>query len=900
MLGFPFRAYPEITLPEKYVGVKVPQFSFSRLTGADPVLGVEMASTGEVACFGRDKFEAYIKALMATGMSMPKKNILFSIGSYKEKMEMLPMVQKLHRLGFNLFATSGTADFIQEHGIPVKYLEAITETDSQKSEYSLTQHLANNLIDLYINLPSKNRYRRPASYMSKGYQSRRMAVDYAVPLVTNVKCAKLLIEAIIRQPSLEVDSVDYKTSHRTFTLPGLINIQAYAPKVADVNSDSFQKATAASLEGGFTVAQVIPLGVENPKSLQSMHNNAIQARCDYVLSVSATPDNVTGLDVIEDDVQSLYIPFNKLSGNVNKVATIASHFGSWPSGKPIVTDARSTDLASILLLASLHGRSIHVTNVCKRDDISLIALSKARDLQVTCDVAVYSLFFSREEYPEATFLPSAKDQKALWDNLDKIDMFSVGTIPLELAQVVGKEENASSGMAESISLLLSAVAEGRLSLDDITTRFHDNPKTIFDLPDQSNTYVEVEMDRKMTFDAGQGVWSPLAGKPIKGGIDRVVFYGKTVRLAGVNVAQSTGRDLTVAGPIRKQRAARSSFSQQTKPATSSITGIPSPTRPNQVTTSPIIKPTTETGQPNLMSLTSQKSDLTALRSHPSFRRRHILSVKQFSRDDLHVLFTLASELRTQVEKYGSADILKGRVLCSLFFEPSTRTSASFDAAMKRCGGTVVTIPVDKSSVAKGESLADTIRTLGCYADGVVMRHPIPGSVQTASKFSPVPIINAGDGTGEHPTQAFLDIYTIREELGTVNGLTITMVGDLKNGRTVHSLVKLLCLYNVHLNFVSPPSLNLPESIKSETRKAGVSVYETPRLDDVIGKSDVIYMTRVQQERFSSVHEFEAVKDAYILDNATMEKAKPTTIVMHPLPRLQEIDPNLDFDNRKSW
>ncbi|TIB63545.1 hypothetical protein E3P77_03468 [Wallemia ichthyophaga] len=898
MCNFPFKPYPEINLPEKYVGVKVPQFSFSRLSGADPVLGVEMASTGEVACFGRDKYEAYVKALMATGMHMPKKNILFSIGSYKEKMEMLPVVQNLNRQGYNLFATSGTADFIQEHGIPVKYLEAITETDSQKSEYSLTQHLANNLIDLYINLPSKNRYRRPASFMSKGYQSRRMAVDYAIPLVTNVKCAKLLIEAILRRPSLEVDSVDYKTSHRTFTLPGLINVQGYTDKIAEPNSDAFEKASLAALEGGFTVSQVIPMGVENAKSLQTMYTNAQKSRCDYVLSVSATPDNVDGLDAIEEDVQSLYVPFNKLSGNVNKVATIASHFGSWPSGKPIVTDARSTDLASILLLASLHGRSIHVTNVSNRDDISLIALSKGRDLKVTCDVAVYSLFFSREDYPAATVLPTKSDQQALWDNLDKIDMFSVGTVPHELAVAVGQAANASAGMAESVSLLLSAVAENKLSLEDIISRFHDAPKTIFDLPDQPSTYVEVEMDRPATFSVGSGLWSPLSGKPVKGQVDRVVFYGKTVRLAGVNVAKSSGRDLTVAGPIRKQRNARSSFSQQTRPATQSITGVPSPTK---ATSMEAASPTEVTHPTSLIgSIATGKSNLTALKSHPAFRRRHILSVKQFSRDDLHVLFTLASELRTHVEKYGSADILKGRVLCSLFFEPSTRTSASFDAAMKRCGGTVLTIPVDKSSVAKGESLADTIRTLGCYADGVVMRHPQPGSVQTASKFSPVPIINAGDGTGEHPTQAFLDIYTIREELGTVNGLTITLVGDLKNGRTVHSLVKLLNLYNVHLNFVSPLTLNMPDSIKAECRKAGVTYFETPRLDEVIGKSDVIYMTRVQQERFNSVHEFEAVKDAYILDNATMDRAKPTTIVMHPLPRLQEIDPNLDFDNRAAY
>ena len=201
MLGLPIEPYPASNLPPDYVGIKVPQFSFGRLAGADPILGVEMASTGEVACFGKDKYEAYLKALLSTGMTMPKKNVLLSIGSFKEKLEMLPSVQKLHALGYNIFATAGTSDFLQEHGVPVKYLEALEDEDegkSQKSEYSLNQHIANNLIDLYINLPSKNRYRRPASYMSKGYRSRRMAVDFAIPLVTNVKCAKLFIEALAR------------------------------------------------------------------------------------------------------------------------------------------------------------------------------------------------------------------------------------------------------------------------------------------------------------------------------------------------------------------------------------------------------------------------------------------------------------------------------------------------------------------------------------------------------------------------------------------------------------------------------------------------------------------------------------------------------------------------------
>ncbi|KAG9627583.1 carbamoyl-phosphate synth, partial [Aureobasidium melanogenum] len=195
MTGLPLQEYPPVTMPADYIGVKVPQFSFSRLSGADPVTGVEMASTGEVACFGRTKYEAYMKALVATGFRLPKKNILLSIGAYKDKQELLPSIEKLHKLGYSLYATAGTADFLEEHGVPCKFLEALQD-DEQRTEYSLTHALANNLIDLYINLPSSNRFRRPANYMSKGYRTRRMAVDYQTPLVTNVKNAKILIEAI--------------------------------------------------------------------------------------------------------------------------------------------------------------------------------------------------------------------------------------------------------------------------------------------------------------------------------------------------------------------------------------------------------------------------------------------------------------------------------------------------------------------------------------------------------------------------------------------------------------------------------------------------------------------------------------------------------------------------------
>ena len=519
IMAQPFQEYPPSDLTPGCVGVKVPQFSFSRLSGADPVLGVEMASTGEVACFGVNKYEAYLKALLSTGFKIPKANILLSIGSYKDKKEMLPSIQKLQDIGYKLFATAGTADYLQEHGVSVQFLEVLGRDEDKDSEFSLTQHLAKNTIDLYINLPSNNKYRRPANYMSKGYQTRRMAVDYQIPLVTNVKNAKILIEAIGRQFDLEVSKRDFQTSHST--------AQVQAP-------------TKTSLEQ-----------------------------------------------------------------------------------------------------------------------------------------------------------------------------------------------------------LLS-------------------------------------------------------------------------------------------------------------------------------------QPTT-------------------------FKKSHVLSVKQYTRADLHLLFTIAQEMRLGVQREGVLDILKGRVLCTLFYEPSTRTSASFDAAMQRLGGRTVAIATSHSSVQKGESLQDTLRTLGCYGDAIVLRHPDESSVDVVEKFSSVPVINGGNGSKEHPTQAFLDLFTIREELGTAQRLTITFLGDLRYGRTVHSLVYLLQHYQAQIQLVAPKGLELPDEVRDQLVVSGNLLVESNELTpEIVAKSDVLYCTRVQKERFPSEAEYERVKDSYRVDNATLKHAKSTMVIMHPFPRNEEVAEEVDFDQRAAY
>jgi aspartate carbamoyltransferase catalytic subunit len=285
-----------------------------------------------------------------------------------------------------------------------------------------------------------------------------------------------------------------------------------------------------------------------------------------------------------------------------------------------------------------------------------------------------------------------------------------------------------------------------------------------------------------------------------------------------------------------------------------------------------------------------------------FYGQDIISVSQFTRESLNYIFGVAEEMRAIVKRAGATDLLKGTVLACLFYEPSTRTSASFIAAMSRLGGTVIPITqgVQFSSVSKGESLPDTIRTLESYADVIVLRHPEVGASQTAAKYARKPIINAGDGIGEHPTQALLDLFTIREELGQIDGLSVAMVGDLKYGRTVHSLTRLLCLYDVELGFVSPEILRLPLDIMNEVRARNLPVRETYDVADVIETTDVLYVTRVQKERFSDLSEYEGVKGYYEITPELMARAKKKMIVMHPLPRVGEIHYAVDDDPRAAY
>lgn len=285
-------------------------------------------------------------------------------------------------------------------------------------------------------------------------------------------------------------------------------------------------------------------------------------------------------------------------------------------------------------------------------------------------------------------------------------------------------------------------------------------------------------------------------------------------------------------------------------------------------------------------------------------RCHILSVKQFKRSDLdEEIFPEAENMLTMVKMVGKVGYLSGKVIALLFYQPSTRTMMSFWTAAERLGGSTNAINyVQFSSVSKGESLPDTIRTVGGYCNTIVMRHPECGSAKIAGDYSPVPVINAGDGTGEHPTQALLDLFTIQRELNHLDELTVTMVGDLANGRTVHSLARLLTLYKgVRLNFVSPSNLRMPTHMLAELRGQGVVPEEYGHLDrKVVAQSDVLYVTRVQREYMTDAEK--SMDNPFVVTPETMSWAKPrgSMILMHPLPRVGEITPGVDEDPRAAY
>ena len=274
-----------------------------------------------------------------------------------------------------------------------------------------------------------------------------------------------------------------------------------------------------------------------------------------------------------------------------------------------------------------------------------------------------------------------------------------------------------------------------------------------------------------------------------------------------------------------------------------------------------------------------------------FEGRDIVSVKDFSREEIDYILKIAKAMEPVAVK--GSDMLKGKILATLFYEASTRTRLSFESAMHKLGGSAIGFAeAEIASVKKGENLADTVRVVENYADVIALRHPLEGAARLAAEFSKVPIINGGSGAEEHPTQALLDLYTIMKEKGEIDGLKIAIAGDLRYGRTVHSLAYALSLYNIDLYLISPESLKMRREVL-ETIKERISVSARTSLEKVVSQVDVLYVTRIQKERFPDLAEYAKVRGSYKIDLETLNKVKEDLIILHPLPRMDEISSQVD-------
>ncbi|RTG89195.1 carbamoyl-phosphate synthase / aspartate carbamoyltransferase / dihydroorotase [Schistosoma bovis] len=926
-----------------YVGVKVPVFSFARLLGADVLLGVEMVSTGEVACFGVDRYEAYLlaqaAALCNTNGLLPKPgdNVFLSIGSYRHKLEMLPSLS-LKKVGS----------------------------------------------------------RRLSAFVTRGYQTRRLAVDTNVPLLTDVKLAKLLIEALYRyfygqnanKTVIKSEDNEYNvykqsflhrllplhsiTSSQIIYLPGLIDIHVHTRDPGMEYKEDWTSVTKAALAGGIVTILAMPNtdpAIVDEDTFNIMSRNATsKACCDYGLYVGASSENASTISSLSHKAVGLKMYLNETFTCLslgNKLNIWRQHFENWPSDRPICCHAEGETIAAVILLAEITGRSVHICHVARRAEIELIRDAKQRGLKVTCEVCPHHLFLTADDLPQEggwnevrPRLGTADDINALWANINTIDCFATDHAPHTISEKskVSGAPPGFPGLETMLSLLLTAMYNGRLTLTELIERLYINPYKIFGIPTAhtlyeavnsvsrgiyGETWVEVDMSAEWRIPGAawetksesapsfftRANWSPFAGRVVRGQVRRVMLRGHLAFVDGrVLVEPGFGKDVSSDISLPKNsydpltidtslkhipvstgsptlRNRYNSINERVQVSQDEPgTPIPAATQSDEGPRSPIVA-----YQPSVSGLIPTAQLPQTHQTLPSMwleglSGKHILSSLDFSRDHLRRLYNLAHSFRVALNKNKPLDqICRGKVMGNLFFEPSTRTSNSFAIAMQRLGGTVMHFSESTSSQTKGETVLDTVRILASYCDCLVIRHPGKGAIHAlANSIVHKPIINAGDGIGEHPTQALLDVFTIREEIGTVNGLTITMVGDLANGRTVHSLARLLCLYKVKLRYVTHrDEFKMPPEVKSYVADRGIPQEEMTSLEEALPDTDVLYMTRVQTERMSD--DRDARRDQFVVTPELMTLAKPRgMIVMHPLPRVGEISPKFDSDPRAAY
>lgn len=743
--------------------------------------------------------------------------------------------------------------------------------------------------------------------MTHGYRTRRLAVDYSIPLVTDVKCAKLLIEAMHQiggAPKVKTH-IDCVTSREILKLPGFIDVHTHLREPGGNHKEDYNTGTAAALAGGVTMVLTMPN--TNPSVVDKSTFSLVQdlarvsARCDYAVYVGASSDNYGKITELAPHAAALKMYLNDTFSNLKltDMTVWEKHLRHWPKRAPLAIHAEKQSIPAVLFLAHLLDRSVHICHVARKEEILIIRAAKERGVKVTCEVCPHHLFLSTDNVARIgqhnsevrPMLCSVEDQKALWDNLDVIDVFATDHAPHTVEEKEKLKLPGFPGLETILPLLLNAVNEQRLTIEDVINRFHRNPRRIFNLPEQQNTYVEVDMQEEWIIPQRtkycKSQWTPFARMKVKGRVHRVVLRGEVAYVDG-EVLVPPGYGQNVREWPLKGSLFNASLERITIPGIVGPGGDFEPPPPTVRFPTPANDTSTDSQtndafakllsdrrpiSPHLqrvrldsigtqMQQSQHQVGSTLAGSMQHLQGKHVLSVNMFStKDQLNDIFNLAQVFKERVSKDRQLDdVLRGKVMTTIFYEASTRTQVSFGTAMLRLGGQVVNVDVGHSSAQKGETMEDSIQVLSGYTDIVVLRHPEPGAVAQAARHCRKPVVNAGDGVGEHPTQALLDIFTIREEIGTVNGLTITMVGDLKHGRTVHSLARLLTLYNVQLCFVSPENLGMPQAVLDFLTSKGIAHKSYTDLEQVLPYTDVLYMTRIQKERFATEEEYEKVRE----------------------------------------
>ena len=575
------------------------------------------------------------------------------------------------------------------------------------------------------------------------------------------------------------------------------------------------------------------------------------------------------------------------------------HFIHWSGKKPIVVHAEGDMLAMIIALMALYKKPVHVAHISTTTEVELVKRAKELGYPITCEICPHHLFMSQETWNSAlpfsgrsdspgyrkvkpSLLKTEEERKKLWDYIDVFDVIATDHAPHAAHE---SDCYGYPGVETVLSLALEIVNRGYMTLDDLIAKMHTNPLRIFgiEVPDLATNYVEVNLNKNWVVKGNQlfskSKWSPYEGWNLPGKVIRVVMNGKTKYLDGKFLHSKAGEAIT----------------HYSREPINTLGEIYAPTLEcNMAIKDPIVMEESE----NIVKVKLSEKINKKIKNIPTtWTHTHITTAGQFTRQDLRYLFSIASEIRSET----SSIVTPNKQIALYFEENSSRTKNSFISAIQRLGGNAINFESATSSEKKGETSIDTLKCLAAYSDALVIRSSQIDLIEKAKKEINIPIINGGNGEEEHPTQALTDVFTIREEKGSLHGLTITLVGDLKYGRTIHSLLQLLTLYSVRVILVSSLELQLPEYWKKKLTSAGLNMKEYSYLSpEVIKNSDVIYLTRIQKERFPpslSLPDYHTYLRNIQLTPKKLSNAKKDVIIMHPLPRNEELPVEIDVDPR---